>query len=136
MKSITSDEDLYSLSDRSGILLNNICYRDQLIKMPYDNYIINLSPSVQDGSHWVALYLNKRKTPVYFDSFGMVPPLEVIKLIRKSGHDNYLCNSKQVQDIRSGYCGEYCLMFLKYMNRPYPSQKNLSQFLAKFKRLN
>lgn len=136
MKSITSDEDLYSLAEKYRILLNNIVSRDELTKMPYDNYIINLASSQNPGTHWVALYLPKNRTPVYFDSFGMVPPLEVINLIKNSGHKNYLVNEKQIQDIRSGYCGEYCLMFLRFMNRSNPSKKNLKQFLAKFRKLN
>ena len=138
MKSITSDSDLYTLADKAGVKLNNVVSRDELTKMPYDNYIINLAPSTSAGTHWVALYLpsGSGRQAVYFDSFGMIPPLEVIKLIRNSGHSAYLCNDKQIQDVRSGFCGEYCLAFLKYMNTPGSSQQNLKQFLSKFRKLN
>ena len=68
--------------------------------------IINLDDSIGNGSHWVC-YFND----YYFDPFGMMPPLEVIKY-----NNNIKYNDIQYQDTKSVLCGYHCLYFLKKLN--------------------
>ncbi len=132
MKSITSSDDLYKDCRRFGILVNQIGFRNKLIKGENPNYIINLASAGQEGTHWVALYLGDNA--YYFDSFGQVPPLEVLDLIDQCGYPEYFINAKQIQDIRSGFCGEYCVLFLKYMNaRNGTEMQRFSRFQNKFR---
>ena len=43
--------------------------------------IVNFDTSDGPGTHWVAWYKNGR-TKIYFDSYGVQPPLEVIDYLR------------------------------------------------------
>ncbi|KAL4101120.1 hypothetical protein QTP88_021140 [Uroleucon formosanum] len=56
--------------------------RDELPIKPRLNEcgILNLNNSTQDGSHWVAWKKIKNKK-IYFDSFGMPPPPELVKYL-------------------------------------------------------
>ena len=50
--------------------VNDVYYRDNLPKIKYDAYVINLDEYSDIGTHWIALYvLNNDDT--YFDSFGV-----------------------------------------------------------------
>ena len=42
--------------------------------------IVNFDKSGGPGTHWVAWYKNG-KTKIYFDSYGVQPPFEVIKYL-------------------------------------------------------
>jgi len=70
------------------------------------------------NTHWIALCV-KNDTVIYFDSFGVVPPLKILRLIKKYSHEigeiEYMYNKKEIQNINGGYCGEYCILFLYYM---------------------
>ena len=48
---------------------------------------------------------------MYFDSFGAIPPVEVIRYCKglKLGYNSYI-----VQDMNSTECGNYCLAFLEH----------------------
>ena len=49
--------------------------------------IVNFVTSDGPGTHWVAWYKNGR-TKIYFDSYGVQPPLEVIRYLRRLIHYN------------------------------------------------
>ena len=50
---------------------NDVCSRDNLPdKMKNGAYVINLDECSDEGTHWIALYVNT-KTELYFDSFGV-----------------------------------------------------------------
>ena len=49
--------------------------------------IVNLDTSDGPGTHWVAWYKNGR-TKIYFGSYGVQPPLEVIKYLGSPIHYN------------------------------------------------
>ena len=40
-------------------------------------YVFNLDPSYKPGSHWVAVYIDRKGRPEYFDSFGRPPPRKI-----------------------------------------------------------
>ena len=44
--------------------------------------IVNFDKSCGPGTHWVAWYKNG-KTKIYFDSYGVQPPIEVINYLGK-----------------------------------------------------
>ena len=45
--------------------------------------ILNLENHNEDGSHWVALYNDKKEDfTEYFDSYGLKCPTEVIKFVK------------------------------------------------------
>ena len=91
--------------------------KDQLRFVPDSakNIVINMADSGRPGTHWVALHQNGAYT--YFDSFGQPALPEVLKWVnnankyKKKKKPLYHSNL-QYQSLASGYCGEYCLLFI------------------------
>ena len=73
--------------------------------------IVNFDKSDGPGTHWVAWYKNG-KTKIYFDSYGVQPPTEVINYLGKSIH----YNTDQVQPVGQVFCGHLCLYILKELS--------------------
>ena len=105
--------------DMAVNLLNIPTYRgwysiDTLPKLPHraECGILNLEKiNKGDGTHWVAWFKNNDKK-IYFDSYGLDPPLEII---------NYLgpviyCNTDRIQPIDTVVCGHLCLYVLKKLS--------------------
>ena len=74
--------------------------------------IVNFDKSDGSGTHWVAWYKNGR-TKIYFDSYGVQPPLEVISYLRRPIH----YNTDQLQTAGEVFCGHLCLYVLKNLPR-------------------
>ena len=49
--------------------------------------IVNFDKSGGPGTHWIAWYKNG-KTKIYFDSYGVRPPIEVVKYLGSPIHYN------------------------------------------------
>lgn len=73
--------------------------------------IINMDDSSGSGTHWVAL-LNKSNKFIYFDSFGLQPPEELVQK-----HKKIIFNTSQLQDLNSSKCGFYCIYFLNEISK-------------------
>jgi predicted lactoylglutathione lyase len=113
-------------------LTNNIgnCIVDELCKLNIENLInrnktkigivFNLDTHDKDGSHWVALYCDTKKSEInYFDSYGIEPEDEIKILINRFYNKLNKINGDCVIEIntkRHQYkgteCGVYCLYFL------------------------
>lgn len=65
--------------------------------------ILNLGNPNIGGTHWIATYNGK-----YFDPFGIVPPPNL---------NNLEWVSLKIQSVKSGHCGQYCVLWLYYMMR-------------------
>ena len=70
--------------------------------------ILNLDSSDGPGTHWVAWYKNGNNK-IYFDSYGIQPPKEIIKYLGRG--INY--NTDQIQPRGAVFCGHLCLFVLK-----------------------
>ena len=110
---ILSNIDLLIISEVLGLDLgiinkkyDGVFSRDNI---PNQNgmYIINLDSKIGPGTHWVSVIIEPNKI-LYFDSFGLIPPYELINLRPK-----YYYNFLQYQPIKSFLCGYYCLYFFK-----------------------
>ena len=111
----TSNIDLTHYLMLKGINLNQIVSKNKLLGKAKENgnYIINLEDSDKGmGSHWVALKCFK-KTCVYFDSYGIAPPREVISFCNKK---KLIYSCDQIQGIKDTSCGFYCVYFLYHFN--------------------
>ena len=72
--------------------------------------ILNLDRSFGPGTHWVCWY-KQDDLKLYFDSYGILPPLELQKYLGK----NIFYNTDQIQ--KSGVvCGHLCLYILKKLD--------------------
>ena len=82
---------------------------DRLPKKPNKKEcgIVNFHKSGGPGMHWVAWYKNG-KTKIYFDSYGVQPPIEVIRYLGKL----IRYNTDQVQPMGQVFCGHLCVYVL------------------------
>jgi hypothetical protein len=139
-KSMTTDEDLWKLATKFNISMRDICFKDKLNDSPPSpgGYIINLADSSGFGTHWTALYLESPSQCAYFDSFGIACSLAVEEFCRRYGSHKILMSQVQIQNINSGFCGEYCIDFLAFMsrNQHMPMEKRYRLFVSQFNPLN
>ena len=84
--------------------------RDELPKVPREKEcgILNLDDSTGGGTHWVA-WIKRANEKLYFDSYGLPPPTELIRYL----HSPVFYNSERIQPDNEGFCGHLCLFILK-----------------------
>lgn len=101
--------ELVQTCKRLGIPIRGVFMRDNLPKKPRKDEcaIVNLDESLGSGTHWVC-YLKKGSKKMYFDSFGLCPPLEVQKYLGKG--INY--STYKIQSPEQVICGHLCLHVL------------------------
>ena len=76
--------------------------------------IINTDTQNLPGTHWIALYVCKKKGYV-FDPLGYPPPLKLQHWLNKQGI-RWICNLRQLQPNSSLLCGNYCIYFLYFIS--------------------
>ena len=75
-------------------------------------YIINMEDSnVGEGSHWVLVYDCSPDETLYFDSYGISPPMEIRRFMRRTGKPGVYSDA-QYQTLRSSKCGLYCIYII------------------------
>ena len=74
------------------------------------------------GTHWVAWYKNG-KAKIYFDSYGVQPPLEVVEYLGSPIH----YNTDQLQPVGQVFCGHLCLYVLKELSMDRQFQNILNK---------
>jgi hypothetical protein len=118
----TNNVELTNLAKKMKLNLVGIYSKDKLPdKCFVGSYIINLEDDDAGlGSHWVGLYITPKKEVLYFDSFGMPPPIEVKEFV---SYKPVAMNTRQIQNVNSTLCGFYCLFFLKYIETNMKNQK-------------
>ena len=84
--------------------------------------IINFDKSSGPGTHWVAWYKNG-KTKIYFDSYGVRPPLEVIRYLGSPIH----YNTDKLLPAGQVFCGHLYLYVLKELSMGYEFQNILNK---------
>ena len=92
--------------------INGVYSRDNLpANIKKGAYVINLDEYEGAGTHWIALYVKNRKV-VYFDSFGVDVPKEIIKFIKNK---DIIANIFRLQSYDSIMCSYFCIKFIDYM---------------------
>ena len=111
-----SDAELENMARKLGIPLITITTKDQLPKDKKNGaYIINMQDNDDgSGTHWTCFIIEGRHAS-YFDSFGLHAPANVQLYLYP--YRPYLYNTKQIQSPTTGFCGEYCIFWLKYMTQ-------------------
>ena len=127
---ILSNYDINDISKQYN--LNIICLKQQEIQkfvhVPNAHYIINLNANNQMG-HWTALYTYGNKV-CYFDSYGVLPSLYILKFIKKNNLKLIEYNNNDIQDYHDISCGFYCLAFIMFMKKS--KNKSISDFTKLF----
>lgn len=103
-------------------------------KLPYSaklplNIIANTDPSDKPGQHWVCLSINQRGKGYYFDSFGLPPMVSSLhEFLETRATAGWSYNRKQIQNIKSSTCGNYCVLYTIYKC----SNRSNAQFMRQF----
>ena len=110
--------------------LNDVCSRDNLPNKGKNGaYVVNLDEHYDNGTHWVALYINDNAAS-YFDSFEIEHiPLEVKKFINNRG---IISNIYRIQTYNSVLSRYFCTGFIDFMF----SGNNLTDHTNLFSRNN
>ena len=128
---MTTNFQLERMAKKLSIPLNGIYNKDALefIKPEPGGYIVNLADSTDPGTHWVAVFLHG-KCAYYMDSFGIIPANEIIKfMVRYTDSKCIFYNTKQIQNINAGHCGQWCIIWLKHMaHSRLPKLRAFKQF--------
>jgi hypothetical protein len=77
------------------------------------SYFVNMEDADDgNGTHWVFFKLFPNAKFIYFDSFGLPPPTDVIDW--SSMFKPIATNNRQIQDVKSTKCGWFCLALNYY----------------------
>lgn len=103
------------------------------LKTPKRAYILNTSSQYEEGTHWIALYMNDTKCYI-FDSLYSHNVLND-KYMRRSifllkKRRKLIRNKKRVQPLNSSTCGLYTLLFVLWMSRNYTYGSFLKLFTS------
>ena len=100
---------------------NAVYSRDNLPKIKYGAYVINLDEYSDIGTHWAALYVNNNDV-TYFDSFGVEHiPKEIKTFINRSLSIvlrpplHVTTNIFRIQAYDSIMCRYFCIGFINFM---------------------
>ena len=110
--------EISSLRGGGGFLL------DTLPRKPNkkERGIVNFDKNGGPGTHWVAWYKNG-KTKIYFNSYGVQPPIEVVEYLEKPIH----YNTDQLQPVGEVFCGHLYLYVLKELGMGHEFQSVLNK---------
>ena len=95
-----------------------IVMKDELKNMkPINtNYIVNLESSKDgNGTHWMGLKIENKES-VYFDSYGMLPPEEIITFCKRIPKSHLAYNTKEIQDFKAKTCGFFSIGFIIFLH--------------------
>lgn len=126
-----TNEDIEKLAPKMGVKLGYVGFKDLLPGklQPGKFYVINLedhqdqeSLEMNDGSHWTCFYCRSYKNgrgneAVYFDSYGVEPPEELKKQMKRDFECNPYVVKKNVQSLVSDSCGWYCMALGHFLFR-------------------
>lgn len=90
--------------------------------------IANLDDHTRQGSHWVAFYVSHDGLGAYFDSLGFPPLIPAFTNRLKINSRRYEWNEKKLQSNSSSVCGQYCLVFLYFLNRGFTLKRFCQMF--------
>lgn len=110
-KQESSRSDLENLLESLGIEANVMWAKDY---PGHGKAILNIGDMI--GTHWVAT-----DGEHYFDPFGLAPDSDI------PGYEKLEWVPIQIQSMKTGYCGQYCVLWLWYL-----SHKNFEEFYKLF----
>ena len=144
-----SNIQLEDLAKKMNIPLERVCFKDELDEELFKfnrSYIVNMEDSIDEdgkqneGTHWTCFQVNKYPNgtiePIYFDSYGMPPPIAIKKYVEKGSDKHLNFTNRDIQSLMGNACGYFCLAFLHFINHfPHRSKdlyKDTDTFLTLF----
>lgn len=82
-------------------------------RFPY-SMVVNLDSSVDEGSHWVAIFAPNHHEVYYFDSLGSTPPTDggIAQCLARFKRVHR--NRRLLQTPTSDFCGYYTIVFIYF----------------------
>lgn len=114
--SITSTSDLLKLASQMGVKIDQVDFKQYLNKN-VDYAILNMGTPQIGGTHWICV---SNKDKLYFDPLGLPKPVVIPR--------DYKMEDVAIQNPRFGRCGQYCILWLYYLQHD-----KLSKFFKLFK---
>jgi len=121
-----TDVQIESMAAKMRIPLESVSFKDDLPKLKYNRaYIVNMMDEFSEegvanpGSHWVAFQIEKSGNdirPMYVDSFGIGPPVELSDAVFKFCGKKLPYSSKNLQSLMAEACGFFALAWLHFIN--------------------
>ena len=99
----------YKSTIKTNLNLNDIYSKNNLPKIKYGAYVINLDEYKSIGTHWRALYVDTENV-TFFNSFGVGHISEEIKNF--IGNKNIITNIYRIQAYDSIMCGYFYTGFI------------------------
>ena len=94
-------------------------------------FIVNTDDSKRPGSHWLAIYVNKKGEGFCFDSLAFKPNIANIADVLRRNCKTVKFNDRQVQSDFSNVCSQMSLMFLYYMTHEIGAESFFELFSKK-----
>lgn len=76
-------------------------------------FVVNTDKHHEKGSHWLAIYIQDKKTIEFFDSYGLSPETygeDIARFVQKYSRMRW--NKTTLQSVTSNVCGHYCIFFI------------------------
>lgn len=91
-------------------------------------FIVNLSPSHSEGTHWISIFIDEQKNCELFDSFGVkMHDVRILNFLKKHGN-KVIFADKQLQHLKSHNCGKFAAVYNVFRMH----KKTLSDFQQLF----
>jgi hypothetical protein len=141
-----SNFEIEDICREMGLDCVGVYSKDRLPKYKtHGGYYVNLQ-NYEDGNgtHFTFFFLSARPPgrpsgggdAIYFDSFGMPPPLEVEAFIREKERslslENIMYNNRDIQDLQSKRCGWFCIALHYFLTYEQDSNKSLMENYSNF----
>lgn len=134
-----SNFEIEDICREMGLDCVGVYSKDRLPKYKtHGGYYVNLQ-NYEDGNgtHFTFFFLSRPPgrpsgggDAIYFDSFGMPPPLEVEAFIRSSKDIMY--NNRDIQDLQSKRCGWFCIALHYFLTYEQDENKTLMENYSNF----
>ena len=128
-----SNFDIEEICKELKLAIVGVYSKDELERIDkYEgSYYVNMQDSDDgNGTHWVFMYIDKDGKALYFDSFGVPPPVEIEKFLKM--FKPFYVNDRQIQDMKSTNCGFYCIALDSFLKYHYDKKNDLIYNYAKF----
>ena len=75
-------------------------------------YVVNTDPSTKPGTHWLAIYIDRKRQGYFMDSFGWPPSAYGFTDFFKRNCASCTYNERRLQSDHTTVCGQYCIYFI------------------------
>lgn len=82
----------------------------------YRSFIVNTDPVHLGGTHWQALFFNRKGVCIFFCSYG-TSPTRNIRTFARNNSSRLRWNTNSLQHPLSSTCGLFCMYFLYHISR-------------------